>query len=236
LAAEPGIPALRLSDMRFRWPGRSGFSLDVRNFEVAAGEKLFLHGASGSGKSTLLSVICGIAEPETGEVEVNGQNIFRLSASKRDQFRADNIGVIFQMFNLLPFASGLDNILVPLAFSPIRRGRLQDPKTEALRLTADLGLDHDLVINARASELSIGQQQRIAAARDLIGAPDILIADEPTSALDEDAQSDFINLLMWHAKTANATLIMVSHDKRLARHFDRSLGLHDILATRVASP
>ncbi|MDJ0630670.1 MAG: ABC transporter ATP-binding protein [Rhodobacter sp.] len=227
--------AIRLRDVSFAWPGRTGFTLGVAEFSVAAGEKVFLLGESGSGKSTLLSLICGIAQPQTGGVEVDGADLVRMSGPKRDRFRANRIGVIFQMFNLLPYASALENILLPLAFAPERRKTIDDPRAEALRLTAALGLDPGLVGRARASELSIGQQQRIAAARALIGGPRLVIADEPTSALDATAQGAFIDLLMRQVAAAGATLLMVSHDARLAERFDRVLDIAEIAATGRAA-
>ncbi len=220
--------AIGLHEVFFAWPGRTGFSLDVAELSVAAGEKLFLHGASGSGKSTLLSLICGVALPQRGRVEVDGVDLARLSGPERDRFRADRIGVIFQMFNLLPYASALENILLPLAFAPDRRAKLDDARTEALRLTTALGLEPELVAQARAAELSIGQQQRVAAARALIGGPRLVMADEPTSALDAAAQGAFIDLLITHVEEAGATLLMVSHDTRLAPHFDHVLDLAEI--------
>ncbi|MCT8162111.1 ABC transporter ATP-binding protein [Pseudoruegeria sp. SHC-113] len=224
--------AIDIRDMAFSWRGRTHFSLAVPELTVAAGEKLFLLGESGSGKSTLLSLICGIATPQTGRVAVQGTDLASLRASARDRFRAEHIGVIFQMFNLLPYASPLDNILLPLAFAPGRRARVADPRAEALRLTRALGLDADLVAEARTTELSIGQQQRVAAARALIGAPELIVADEPTSALDAGTQEAFLALLMAQAEAAGATLVMVSHDARLAPRFDRSLDLADIAQVR----
>ncbi len=225
--------AIELRDLAFVWPGRTGFSLHVPAFEVAAGEKLFLLGESGSGKSTLLSLICGIAVPQRGAVAVDGLDLTRLSGAKRDRFRANRIGVIFQMFNLLPYATALENILLPLAFAPERR--VPEPRAEALRLTGALGLDETLVTRARAAELSIGQQQRVAAARALIGGPRLVIADEPTSALDASAQGAFIDLLMGQVEAAGATLMMVSHDARLAERFDRVLDISEIAAGRAAA-
>ncbi len=225
--------AIELRDLAFAWPGRTGFSLEVPRFEVAAGEKLFLLGESGSGKSTLLSLICGIAVPQRGAVVVDGEDLARLSSARRDRFRANRIGVIFQMFNLLPYATALENILLPLAFAPERR--LPDPRAEALRLTGALGLDEALVTRARAAELSIGQQQRVAAARALIGGPRLVIADEPTSALDASAQGAFLDLLMGQVAAAGATLMMVSHDARLAERFDRVLDISQIAAGRAAA-
>lgn len=224
--------AIHLSDLVFSWPGRSGFSLSVDTLTVSSGEKVFLSGASGSGKSTLLSLICGIVSPERGKITVDDTKINTMRGAARDRFRANRIGVIFQMFNLLPYASPLENILLPLAFAPERRARLKDPKGEALRLTDALGLDATLVTSARASELSIGQQQRVAAARALIGRPRLVIADEPTSALDADTQTAFVNLLMQQVDDAGATLLMVSHDTRLAERFDTMCKLSDIAKTK----
>lgn len=211
--------------MVFAWPGRTSFRISVPELTIRRGEKVFLLGPSGSGKSTLLALICGIATADSGMVEVDGTDLAVLSGPRRDRFRAERIGVIFQMFNLLPYASPLDNILLPLAFAPERRRRLGDPRAEALRLTGALGLPEALVLGAASSELSIGQQQRIAAARALIGAPSLVIADEPTSSLDAATQGAFLDLLMAQADAARATLLMVSHDRRLAGRFDRIIDL-----------
>lgn len=220
--------AIDLNDVAFTWQGRTQFTLTVPNLTVPEGEKLFLLGQSGSGKSTLLSLICGITHPQSGAIAVDGVDLSTLRPSARDRFRAERIGVIFQMFNLLPYASPLENILLQLSFAPARRKRLDNPQDEALRLTAALGLDRDLVLNAQTTELSIGQQQRVAAARALIGRPRLIVADEPTSSLDANSQAAFLDLLMQQCDEAGATLLMVSHDARLAQSFDRTLNLADI--------
>ena len=219
--------AVDIQNLAFTWRGRTSFSLKVPQFRVAQGERLFLLGESGSGKSTLLSLICGINVPDSGSVSIGGTDLPGLRSAERDRFRAENIGVIFQMFNLLPYASPMENILLPLSFAPGRRARLEDAREEALRLTTALGLPNELVLKAGTTELSIGQQQRVAAARALIGRPSLIVADEPTSSLDASAQEAFTTLLMTQAEAAGATLIMVSHDARLARHFDRSADLND---------
>lgn len=223
-------PSILLENMSFTWSGRTKFNLKIPEFRLEKGEKLLLLGSSGSGKSTLLNLICGIAQPDAGRVIVEGSDLSQLGGAARDKFRADHIGVIFQMFNLLPFTTPLENILLPLKFSKSRRARLPDPKAEALRLTGALGLDADLVRNARSDELSIGQQQRVAAARALIGGPQLIVADEPTSALDADAQAGFVDLLMAQVAEADASLLMVSHDERLAPRFDRVVRLQDLTA------
>lgn len=211
--------------MSFTWRGRTSFSLAIPELSVTAGEKLFLLGESGSGKSTLLSLICGINTPDRGAISIDGVSLSDLRPAARDKFRAEHIGVIFQMFNLLPYASPLENILLPLSFAPARRARVAAPKDEAMRLATALGLPEEMVTKANTTELSIGQQQRVAAARALIGKPKLIIADEPTSSLDASTQEAFIKLLMTQTEDAGATLIMVSHDRRLSAQFDRSLDL-----------
>lgn len=220
-------PILGLKDVQFRWPGRSSFAVSVPEFSVASGETVLLLGESGSGKSTLLSLICGTVLADEGQISVSGTNLSTLRSGQRDQFRAEHIGMIFQQFNLLPFGSVLDNILLPLRFAPTRRTRTKEPRHEACALCAALGLPADIT-SAKASDLSVGQQQRVAVARALIGRPPIIIADEPTSALDADGQSAFLDILFGQVKAYGTTLLMVSHDQRLAGHFDRVVRMQDI--------
>ncbi len=186
-----------------------------------------LLGESGAGKSTLLSLICGTILAQAGAVRVAGQDLAQLSGRKRDRFRGEQIGMIFQQFNLLPFGSVRDNILLPLRFAPDRRARVADPPSEATALCAALGLPAD-VLGVRAATLSVGQQQRVAVARALIGRPPIVIADEPTSALDATSQTAFLDLLFAQARAHGTTLLMVSHDPRLGDRFDRVLAMTDI--------
>ena len=223
----PDAQILLLEDVRYRWPGRTSFALDIPDFSISRAEKVLLLGESGSGKSTLLSLICGTITAGSGTVTVAGVDIASLSAGKRDGFRAEQIGLIFQQFNLLPYASVLDNILLPLRFAPRRRARLTAPADAARTLCRDLGLPEDTVA-AKAGTLSVGQQQRVAAARALIGAPPLIIADEPTSALDAATQTTFLDLLFAQVQASGGTLLMVSHDARLAVHFDRVVSMSDI--------
>jgi putative ABC transport system ATP-binding protein len=236
------VDVLELSGVSFRWPGRAGFGLAVDRFRLAAGEKLLLIGPSGSGKSTLLSLIAGIVVPAQGRIRVLGTDIAKLGAAQRDRFRAEHMGVIFQMFNLLPYASVIDNVLLPLSFAPARRTRAGGPlaaRNEAARLLTRLGLEEKLIDGRTAASLSVGQQQRVAAARALIGRPDLVIADEPTSALDRNRQIAFLDLLFAELKAAGAGLMMVSHDETLAHRFDRVARLDEIarvLADEEAVP
>lgn len=226
-------PILSLADVRYSWRGRAGFALDVPDFAIARSESILLLGESGSGKSTLLSLICGTIIADAGRVAVAGTEIGTLPAGKRDRFRAEQIGLIFQQFNLLPYASVLDNILLPLRFAPQRRARVERPRAAAAQLCGALGLP-EAALMAQAGTLSVGQQQRVAAARALIGAPPLIVADEPTSALDEGAQSRFLELLFAQAHASGSTLLMVSHDARLGVNFDRVVQMSEIARARHA--
>ena len=229
-ALSDAVPILSLKDVRYRWPGRSSFGLHIPDLTLAPSETVLLLGESGSGKSTLLSLICGTIIASAGRVCVAGTDIAALSAGQRDRFRAEQIGLIFQQFNLLPFATVQDNILLPLKFAPTRRKRLTDPTAEAARLCHDLGLPHG-VMSMKAGALSVGQQQRVAAVRALIGMPPLIIADEPTSSLDATTQATFLELLFAQSRAHGTTLLMVSHDARLASQFDRVIHMDDIAQT-----
>ncbi|WP_310619073.1 ABC transporter ATP-binding protein [Flexibacterium corallicola] len=220
--------AIEIQNIEYAWSGAQKFSLHIENLGIDVGETVLLSGASGAGKSTLLNLICGIIQPNQGAITVGGVDITRLKGAKRDRFRADHMGIIFQMFNLLPYASPLDNILLPLKFAPARAKSVKDPRAEALRLTKALGLDGQLVTGQKAAELSIGQQQRVAAARALIGKPALVIADEPTSALDGNSQKAFIEVLREQVSSIGSTLLMVSHDLQLAKYFNRRIDLEDL--------
>lgn len=223
--------AIALRDITFTWPGQKTPTLALDRFEVQAREQVFVSGPSGSGKSTLLALIGGISSAQTGSVAILGQALEALPASRRDRFRVDHIGFIFQQFNLIPYLSILDNVVLPCRFSALRRERAlaqgSDLRTAAESLLRSLDLSADLWTRA-ATQLSIGQQQRVAAARALIGRPEIVVADEPTSALDSDRQQAFLNLIRHECEQAGASLVFVSHDQRLAERFDRSIALNDI--------
>lgn len=224
-APPPGAQAaaaIAVQDLRFRWPGASADVLDIGRLELPRGETLFVRGPSGCGKSTLLALLAGVLVATRGEVGVLGQRWSALSPSRRDRFRADHLGYIFQQFNLLPYLSVLDNVRLPGRFSAERAARTPAGSAEAL--LTHTGLPESLW-QRPAAELSIGQQQRVAAARALIGRPEIVIADEPTSALDEDARESFMDLLLGECAAAGSTLVFVSHDERLAARFDERLSL-----------
>lgn len=229
-----------VSDVTFAWPGAAGFSFHIDHFSLARGERMLLLGPSGGGKSTFLSLLCGINVAQSGEVRVLGQDLRALSASARDRFRSEHIGVVFQMFNLLPYGSVLDNVVLPLSFATRRRARAKeqgggDERKEAARLLSALALEESGYLGP-ASALSVGQQQRVAVARALIGAPELIVADEPTSALDRDRQRLFLDLLVEQTRAAGSSLIMVSHDEALAPVFDRVCALEDLVSKARVGP
>lgn len=222
---------IKIEDLRYQWPGSREPIIDIECLQVGKGEKVFLRGPSGSGKSTLLGLIAGVNIPDSGNVFLLDQAINQLKGGQRDRFRADHLGYIFQMFNLLPYLSVVENVCLPCHFSKHRKRKaLANSPTlekEAERLLRDLQLPEALIYRP-VVELSIGQQQRVAAARALIGQPELIIADEPTSALDTEARESFIKLLFQECERENSTLLFVSHDNSLAPLFNREIELSSI--------
>lgn len=232
--ANQACPVLDITDLSFSWKRNNSPIITIDSFVVNKGELLFLEGASGSGKSTLLSLITGILKPQDGIVNVMGTNIAKLSGGKRDKFRSDNIGYVFQMFNLIPYLSVIENILLPCKFSQTRTQKVLEQssslKEEALRLLAHLNLDTPELINKPVVELSVGQQQRVAAARALIGKPGLIVADEPTSSLDAAHRESFLKLLFDECDASGATLLFVSHDAALGSLFNRVVDFAELNA------
>jgi putative ABC transport system ATP-binding protein len=227
-----------MARVAFTW-GRDGFALAIDDFAIAARERVLLTGPSGSGKSTFLSLLCGIVAPQAGVISILGNDITTMSAAARDAYRAEHFGIIFQMFNLLPYGGIVDNVLLPLSFAPGRRRRAAAKGTvegEAVRLLTELGLGAELARPRAAARLSVGQQQRVAVARALIGVPELIVADEPTSALDRELQDAFLDLLFQQTQEAGSSLVMVSHDTNLAPRFDRVVALNAIARTQFRAP
>jgi putative ABC transport system ATP-binding protein len=222
---------ITLNDVVFCWSKQAKLTIQIKHLTIDKGELVFLHGPSGSGKSTLLGLLAGIQTPTRGTISILDTDFSQLSNRKRDQFRANHIGTIFQNFNLLPYLNALENVLMGCHFSKARQQRaLQHASTlqlAASQLLIELGIAAPLHTQA-VNELSIGQQQRIAAARALIGGPELIIADEPTSALDSNNREAFITMLFTQAKRLGSTVLFVSHDQSLAPLFDRQIRLSDI--------
>lgn len=219
-------PVISLEDVQFGYGMQR--VLDIPRLWVEQGSSVLLRGISGGGKSTLLSLLAGVLLPGKGRVEVAGQALQDMGGAARDRFRADQLGVIFQQFNLLPFLSVRDNIALGLRFSRLRSARISGPlDAEIARLRQALQLNPELM-QRPAGRLSVGQQQRVAAARALIGRPALLLADEPTSALDRDAATAFLKLMSAQCQAAGTTVLVVSHDDSLQPLFDRTISLSEI--------
>lgn len=219
-------PLLELNGLRYTWPG-SDEVIALPDISLNKGEKVFLYGPSGSGKSTLLALIGGLIKPDSGQVVFAGERLDQLKGSRRDRFRADHLGIIFQQFNLLPWLDVRSNVALPCQFSKQRAQRCGDVDQAVERLLMGMDLESGLW-SRRADALSVGQQQRVAAARALIGEPDLILADEPTSALDADRRQVFIDLLFKQTELSGSTLLFVSHEQDLAPRFDRTLSLESV--------
>lgn len=225
---ETSAPAVAIRDLQFAWPGQIGFSVAIDAFSIAPGERVLLTAPSGAGKSTLIALIAGILVPQKGGIFLDQTDITSLSPSRRDGLRAERIGLIFQSFNLISYLTALDNILLPLSFAPgrlKRAGGWTAAEKTAGAMLEEIGLPFAEIAHKKAANLSIGQQQRVAVLRALIGSPPLIIADEPTSALDSDRQQAFLDMQDDQLDRTGSALLMVSHDPSLVARFDRTVPL-----------
>lgn len=211
---------LQLEALRFAWSESSDF-LEISDFALKQGQKVLLHGPSGVGKSTLLNIITGILAPTQGQVWVAGQSLWQLRAAKRDYVRAQEMGVITQSLNLVPYLSVLENLQLMLSFAHKSVSQAQIKQLlEALNLLPQA--------EQTVATLSVGQKQRAAIARALVHAPKLIIADEPTSALDRDNALAFMRLLGEQVAASGASLLMVSHDLSLGDYCDDTLSMQQL--------
>lgn len=214
---------IEIKDLSFSYDAKP--ILQIPHLTIAKNETVFLFGPSGSGKTTLLEILAGVITGQKGEVEMLGQKTQVMSLSARDQFRSNHIGYIFQQFNLIPYLTVKENILLPFTFSSKKLNTsLYEKIVSALGLTE--------YADQLAGQLSVGQQQRVAAARALVIEPEIILADEPTSALDYDHRENFLKILFTLVKEQGSTLIFVSHDRSIQNLFERHLNLSDVNTAR----
>ena len=213
--------ALHLSELTHAWPGQAPL-IQIAQLTLPQGQHLFIQGPSGCGKSTLLSLLAGVQQVQQGVCQVLGQDLATLGPMERDQLRGEHMGVIFQQFNLLPFLDVAANALLPTRLFASRAAAAShvwgNPLAQAQALAEGLGLSSSLW-HQPVHQLSVGQQQRVAAVRALMGQPQLIIADEPTSALDDANQLEFLDLLLGTAEKQGASVVMVSHNARLADRF-----------------
>jgi putative ABC transport system ATP-binding protein len=219
---------IEVQNLQYRYPNAPRDTLLIPDFKIDKGERVYLHGPSGSGKTTLLEIFAGILKVEQGEVRIAGQNLATLSESERDHFRAKHLGYIFQSFNLIPYLSVQENIELPIHMNPTRSERPSKAElTQTVhQLCQRLGIEG--LLSKNVTELSVGQQQRVAVARALCGKPDLILADEPTSSLDTDHRERFLQLMFELCDQAGTTVLFVSHDRTIQNLFSRAVSLESI--------
>ncbi|WP_240464817.1 ABC transporter ATP-binding protein [Paraferrimonas sp. SM1919] len=216
--------AIQIDQLVHQYKQKNSPAISLSHWQVAKGERIFLHGDSGSGKSTLLNLLSGVLKPTSGSIKLLGEDVTAMSNSQRDGFRANHIGVVFQTLNLIPYLSVLENIKLAAYFANNKADVIEHAKSliSQLQLTAE-------VLNKPVSELSIGQQQRVAIVRALVNKPEILLVDEPTSALDASARDAFMQILLDICSNNNTTLIFVSHDKTLEQYFQTKTNINSLI-------
>jgi len=199
--------------------------LDIPAYSVAAGEQTVLVGQSGCGKTTLLHIIAGISRPDSGRVKIGEWDITLFSEAESDRFRAQQIGYVFQTFNLLPGFSAIENVLLAMRFT-----RGHPDKARARQLLERVGLAHR--VTHKPTMLSVGEQQRVAVARALANQPKLLLADEPTANVDAGHQQQILDLIREACREENVALVLVTHSSEVAEQFKRVDHLEEI--NRVA--
>ena len=208
---------LKATGLKYRY--QYGKTIHFPEIEIERGQRLLISGFSGCGKTTLLSLIAGTLKLQDGDITFDKHEYSKMSSILLDKFRADHIGYIFQTLNLIPFLSVSENIALGIKFSSTRKSKVNDLSQELARLLSSLGLEKE-ILNTPIDRLSVGQQQRAAVARALLGMPDLILADEPTSALDNDTTKKFLREVMNTFDPSHQAIIMVSHDLSIASYFD----------------
>jgi len=208
---------LKATGLKYRY--QYGKTIHFPEIEIERGQRLLISGFSGCGKTTLLSLIAGTLKLQDGDITFDKHEYSKMSSILLDKFRADHIGYIFQTLNLIPFLSVSENIALGIKFSSTRKSKVNDLSQELARLLSSLGLEKE-ILNTPIDRLSVGQQQRAAVARALLGMPDLILADEPTSALDNDTTKNFLREVMNTFNPSHQAIIMVSHDLSIASYFD----------------
>ena len=198
------------------------------NLDIAHGEMFFIVGPSGCGKTTLISLLCGTLRADTGQLEIMGHDLRTMRQSRITQFRAENVGFVFQQFNLIPTLTVAENVAIPLR---LQGKSASTARKAAIAMIERVGLADK--VNERPSRLSGGQQQRVAIARALVHQPAIIVCDEPTSALDSETGRQVMELLTSQPGEAARTVIVVTHDPRIYHHADRIAEMEDGIIRRT---
>ncbi len=209
--------ALEIEHLAVRFSGLSSPALAIDHLSIAAGSRIAVTGASGSGKSTFVNAITGLERVREGRIRWNGEDIAALSESRRDRFRAANIGLVMQEFHLFPGLSAAENVLLPARLAHAATSAIIERAHHLLEI---VGLER---AGQRIETMSRGEMQRVAIARALLRKPGVIVADEPTASLDAESGEAVGDLLLDLAVAEGSTLIVVSHDPRLAGRLDRRL-------------
>ncbi|MCH2160905.1 MAG: ABC transporter ATP-binding protein [Phycisphaerales bacterium] len=205
--------AVHVEGLRFAYP--DGFELAVPNFEIAAGEQVLLAGSSGCGKSTFLNLIAGLLDPTQGSITVGGESITSLRGSARDAVRGRRVGMVFQTHQLLVGFSARENLEIALLFGDVPKAERRE------RVKSLLGRLELERIDVPVEQLSVGQQQRVAVARALVGRPAVVLADEPTASLDPEHADQALSLIREAIEQEGAAMLVTSHDPGLRTSFER---------------
>jgi putative ABC transport system ATP-binding protein/lipoprotein-releasing system ATP-binding protein len=205
--------------------GRPLRAVDNVTFECARGEYISIMGHSGSGKSTLLSLIGGLTRPDSGDIDIEGTSILSLDDNALSKFRNRKLNYIFQFASLIPTLTALENVMLPVSLGAVRDRPKADVKKEAVGLLDMVGLADK--VNAYPSQLSGGQQRRVAIARSFINDPEIVLADEPTGDLDEETEAEMMKIFKRMNREKGITFIVVTHSSAFAGEARRVLKMHN---------
>lgn len=224
------MSAITINGLEFSYAGERGFNMRVSSLEIAQGDRVAIIGPSGSGKTTLLNLLAGTLLPAAGEVRIGDTCINQLSDTDRRRFRINQIGQVFQAFELLDYLSVEENILLPRLIDPAQSSGGAG-RERASELLATVGLA-DKAAYFPAS-LSHGERQRVAVCRAMFNRPQLLLADEPTGNLDQANKQNVVDILVEQALSHGSTLLMVTHDRSLLASFERVIDFSELIAGGV---
>jgi putative ABC transport system ATP-binding protein len=222
---------IELRDVDFQYPAIGGFGMSIPRLSISAGECVAVVGPSGSGKTTLLGLLAGILAPARGDMVINGADLSTFDDGQRRRFRIQHIGQVFQAFELMHYLNVVENIMLP-HYIHATGTDANGVRRRALELLSDVGLEGKA--GSRPTELSQGEQQRVAVCRAMLNQPALLLADEPTGNLDQENKQNVVDLLLDQARRNHSTLLMVTHDQSLLGSFSTVLDIQSVV--RVTAP